>query len=153
MFEDRVQTEGVDVSSHQGNVDRTALRNSGVKWTCVKATEGTYYRNPYFPQQCNGSYDIGMIRGACHFATPDTSSGAAQADYFVDNGGGWSRDGRTLPGAPDMEWNPYGDRIVALADGWAPARAERGAPGAAAPHRGLRSTGGISRTDPRVGCG
>ncbi|MFE7777836.1 lysozyme [Streptomyces sp. NPDC057445] len=103
-----VQTEGVDVSSHQGDVDWSALRGSGVRWAYVKATEGTYYRNPYFGQQYNGSYDIGMIRGAYHFATPDTTSGAAQADFFVDNGGGWTRDGRTLPGALDIEWNPYG---------------------------------------------
>ncbi|CAL9603197.1 lysozyme [Streptomyces sp. NPDC050585] len=102
------QTEGVDVSSHQGNVNWPALWTSGVKWAYVKATEGTYYKNPYFPQQYNGSYDIGMIRGAYHFATPDTTSGAAQADYFVNNGGGWSRDGKTLPGALDIEWNPYG---------------------------------------------
>lgn len=26
----------------------------------------------------------------------------------MDNGGGWSRDGRTLPGVLDIEWNPYG---------------------------------------------
>ncbi|MGW5678687.1 lysozyme [Streptomyces sp. NPDC003860] len=103
-----VQTEGVDVSSHQGNVNWSALWSSGVKWAFVKATEGTYYKNPYFAQQYNGSYDIGMVRGAYHFATPDTASGAAQADYFVNNGGGWSRDGKTLPGALDIEWNPYG---------------------------------------------
>ncbi|MGV9313056.1 lysozyme [Streptomyces sp. NPDC003691] len=102
------QTEGVDVSSHQGNVDWPALWSSGVRWAYVKATEGTYYKNPYFPQQYNGSYNTGMVRGAYHFATPDTASGAAQADYFVNNGGGWSRDGRTLPGALDIEWNPYG---------------------------------------------
>ncbi|MFE9770940.1 lysozyme [Streptomyces sp. NPDC005931] len=104
-----VQTEGVDVSSHQGNVAWTTLWNSGVKWAYVKATEGTYYTNPYFAQQYNGSYNVGMIRGAYHFATPDTAGGAAQADYFVDHGGGWSADGRTLPGALDMEWNPYGN--------------------------------------------
>ncbi|MGW0702731.1 lysozyme [Streptomyces sp. NPDC002867] len=103
-----VQTEGVDVSSHQGNVDWAALWHSGVKWAYVKATEGTYYKNTYFTQQYNGSYNIGMIRGSYHFATPDTTSGAAQADYFVNNGGGWSRDGKTLPGALDIEWNPYG---------------------------------------------
>ncbi|MFF8844618.1 lysozyme [Streptomyces sp. NPDC015127] len=103
-----VQTEGVDVSSHQGNVDWAALWNSGVKWAYVKATEGTYYKNTYFTQQYNGSYNIGMIRGSYHFATPNTASGAAQADYFVNNGGGWSRDGKTLPGALDIEWNPYG---------------------------------------------
>lgn len=103
-----VQTEGVDVSSHQGNVAWSTLWNSGVKWAYVKATEGTYYKNTYFTQQYTGSYNVGMIRGTYHFATPDTTSGAAQANYFVDNGGGWSRDGRTLPGVLDIEWNPYG---------------------------------------------
>ncbi|MGW3561975.1 lysozyme [Streptomyces sp. NPDC000963] len=103
-----VQTEGVDVSSHQGNVAWSTLWNSGVRWAYVKATEGTYYKNTSFTQQYTGSYDVGMIRGAYHFATPDTTGGAAQADYFVDNGGGWSKDGRTLPGVLDIEWNPYG---------------------------------------------
>ncbi|MFJ5835203.1 lysozyme [Streptomyces shenzhenensis] len=105
---DVTQTEGVDVASYQGNVAWSTLWNSGVKWAYAKATEGTYYTNPYFAQQYNGSYGVGMIRGAYHFATPDTTSGAAQADYFVDHGGGWSRDGRTLPGVLDIEWNPYG---------------------------------------------
>jgi GH25 family lysozyme M1 (1,4-beta-N-acetylmuramidase) len=100
--------EGVDVSGHQGNVDWAALWNSGVRFAYVKATEGNYYRNPYFPQQYNGSYNIGMIRGAYHFATPHDSSGANQANYFVDHGGGWSRDGKTLPGVLDIEYNPYG---------------------------------------------
>ncbi|APE23892.1 MULTISPECIES: lysozyme [Streptomyces] len=103
-----VQTEGVDVSSHQGNVAWSTLWNSGVKWTYVKATEGTYYKNTYFNQQYTGSYNVGMIRGTYHFATPDTTTGAAQADYFVNNGGGWSKDGKTLPGVLDIEWNPYG---------------------------------------------
>ncbi|MER5961158.1 lysozyme [Streptomyces sp. NPDC002057] len=102
------QTEGVDVSSHQGNVAWATLWNSGVRWAYVKATEGTYYKNTSFAQQYNGSYNVGMIRGTYHFATPDTTTGAAQADYFVNNGGGWSPDGRTLPGVLDIEWNPYG---------------------------------------------
>ncbi|MCT7353923.1 lysozyme [Streptomyces sp. 15-116A] len=103
------QTEGVDVSSHQGKVAWPTLWNSGVRWAYAKASEGTYYTNPYFSQQYGGSYDVGMIHGAYHFATPDTSSGTTQANYFVDHGGGWSADGRTLPGALDIEWNPYGD--------------------------------------------
>ncbi|MGH4035502.1 lysozyme [Actinomycetota bacterium Odt1-20B] len=100
--------EGVDVSSHQGNVAWQTLWNSGVRWAYVKATESTSYTNPYFAQQYNGSYNVGMIRGSYHFATPDTTSGATQANYFVDHGGGWSKDGKTLPGALDIEWNPYG---------------------------------------------
>ncbi|WP_043266087.1 lysozyme [Streptomyces sp. CT34] len=100
--------EGVDVSSHNGNVGWSALWKSGVRFAYVKATESTSYTSPYFAQQYNGSYRSGMIRGAYHFATPDTSGGAAQANYFVAHGGGWSKDGRTLPGALDMEYNPYG---------------------------------------------
>jgi GH25 family lysozyme M1 (1,4-beta-N-acetylmuramidase) len=103
------QTEGVDVASYQGDVAWSTLWNSGVRWAYTKATEGTYYSNPFFAQQYDGSYDAGMVRGAYHFATPDTTSGAEQADYFVDQGGGWSRDAKTLPGALDIEWNPYGD--------------------------------------------
>jgi GH25 family lysozyme M1 (1,4-beta-N-acetylmuramidase) len=103
------QPEGVDVSSHQGNVAWSTLWAAGTKWAYTKATEGTSYTNPYFTQQYTGSYGVGMIRGAYHFATPDSTGGAAQADYFVAHGGGWSRDGKTLPGVLDIEWNPYGD--------------------------------------------
>ncbi|MET7693314.1 lysozyme [Streptomyces sp. NPDC005483] len=103
------QTEGVDVASYQGNVAWSTLWNSGTRWAYTKASEGTYYTNPYYSQQYTGSYGVGMIRGAYHFATPDTTSGATQADYFVDHGGAWSGDGRTLPGVLDIEWNPYGD--------------------------------------------
>ncbi|MFH8678746.1 lysozyme [Streptomyces lydicus] len=106
--------EGVDVSSHNGNVAWSTLWNSGVRFAYAKATESTSYTNPYFAQQYNGSYSAGMIRGAYHFATPNTSSGAAQANYFVDHGGGWSRDGKTLPGALDMEYNPYGSTCYGL---------------------------------------
>ncbi|MTD58056.1 lysozyme [Amycolatopsis pithecellobii] len=106
--------EGIDVSGHQGNVDWNGYWGQGKRFAYVKATESTTYTNPYFAQQYNGSYNIGMIRGAYHFATPDTSSGAAQANYFVDHGGGWSADGKTLPGALDMEYNPYGATCYGL---------------------------------------
>ncbi|MDJ1135240.1 lysozyme [Streptomyces iconiensis] len=106
--------EGVDVSSHQGNVNWKGLWDSGVRWAYVKATEGTSYKNPYFAQQYNGSYNIGMIRGAYHFATPNSSSGATQANYFASNGGGWSKDGKTLPGVLDIEYNPYGATCYGL---------------------------------------
>lgn len=105
---------GMDVSSHQGDVDWAKAWADGARFAYVKATEGTGYRNPKFSQQYDGSYQIGMIRGAYHFALPDRSSGSAQADYFVNNGGGWSADGKTLPGALDMEYNPYGEVCYGL---------------------------------------
>ncbi|WP_432144486.1 lysozyme [Streptomyces sp. bgisy084] len=106
--------EGVDVSSHNGNVTWSTLWKSGVRFAYVKATESTSYTNKYFTQQYNGSYKAGMIRGAYHFATPNTSSGSAQATYFLKHGGGWSKDGKTLPGALDMEYNPYGSTCYGM---------------------------------------
>ncbi len=102
------QTPGLDVSSYQGDVDWKKAWKHGARFAYVKATEATSYTNPYFAQQYNGSYKVGMIRGAYHFATPDTSAGRTQADWFVAHGGRWSRDGRTLPPMLDIEYNPYG---------------------------------------------
>jgi len=102
------QTPGMDVSGYQGNVNWSAAHSNGARFAYIKATEGTTYRNPYFSSQYLGSYHAGIIRGAYHFALPNVSSGATQANFFVSHGGGWSNDGKTLPPAVDMEWNPYG---------------------------------------------
>lgn len=107
---------GNDVSGWQGNVDWNAVKAAGAQFSFVKATEGTGYTNPYFAQQYVGSYDVGLVRGAYHFALPDVSGGAAQADYFADHGGAWSADNQTLPGALDIEWNPYGAACFGLSD-------------------------------------
>jgi lysozyme len=100
--------KGIDVSSWQGTVDWSAQWSAGKRFAWVKATEGTNYASPTFSAQYNGAYKQGFIRGAYHFALPNKSSGAAQAKYFSNHGGGWSGDGKTLPGVLDMEYNPYG---------------------------------------------
>jgi GH25 family lysozyme M1 (1,4-beta-N-acetylmuramidase) len=97
---------GIDVSAYQGNLSWAAIAPS-IDFSYTKATEGTYYTNPDFTNQYVGPYDQGVIRGAYHFAIPDNSGGAAQADYFAHHGGGWSADGLTLPGVLDIEYNPY----------------------------------------------
>ncbi|KAG9074913.1 hypothetical protein FS749_013479 [Ceratobasidium sp. UAMH 11750] len=99
----RAQPKGIDVSSYQGNVNWAAQKSAGISFAYIKATEGTGYTNSYFDQQYTGSYNAGIIRGSYHFARPDVSSGATQADYFLAHGGGWSADGKTLPGALDIE--------------------------------------------------
>ncbi|HEY1488276.1 MAG TPA: lysozyme [Micromonosporaceae bacterium] len=107
-------TKGQDVSSYQGSVNWAAQYSAGSRFAYIKATEGTYYTNPDFTQQYNGSYNAGLIRGSYHFATPNTTAGSTQADYFVAHGGGWSKDGKTLPGALDIEYNPYGAECYGL---------------------------------------
>ncbi|MPY97141.1 MAG: lysozyme [Actinophytocola sp.] len=101
--------QGIDVSRWQGQVDWQYWWDKGKRFAFVKATEGVTYVSPTYDEQYIGSANIGMIRGAYHFALPDVSSGGEQANYFVDNGGDWRGDGITLPGVVDLEYNPYGD--------------------------------------------
>lgn len=105
---------GLDVSDHQSKIDWSAVASAGAQFAYVKATEGTGFVNPDFAAQYDGAYQAGLIRGAYHFALPNESSGAAQASYFVANGGGWTADGHTLPGALDIEYNPYGPECYGL---------------------------------------
>ena len=99
---------GIDVASYQGRLKWSTWAERDRDFAYVKATEGTSYRNPYFKNQYTGAAKAGMIRGAYHFANPGGKAGYKQARYFVKNGGGWSADGRTLPGVLDIEYNPYG---------------------------------------------
>ena len=104
--------QGLDVSGHQPNVDWQQQWNMGARFAYVKASEGNYFTNDQFNSQYQGSRNVGMIRGAYHFAIPNGSSGADQARYFVANGGGWSADGYTMPPVLDFEFNPYEGRTI-----------------------------------------
>lgn len=111
---EKVGVSGIDISGHTAISDWAGWKDAGVNFLYTKATEGDYYKNPKFAEQYIGSYNNGILRGAYHFANPSQSTGAQQADYFLSNGGGWSADGKTLPGALDVEWNPYGDACFGL---------------------------------------
>ena len=105
---------GIDVSAYQHAVDWPAQAAAGVKFAYVLATEGNYAGNGYFDSQYIGARAAGLMAGSYHFANPAVSSGAAQATYFVDNGGGWLADGNTLPPVLDMEDDPYNKNICYL---------------------------------------
>ena len=107
---------GFDVSAWQPNsgINWASHYANGARFAYIKATEGTTYRSSQFGAQWAASSNVGMLRGAYVFATPNTASGAATADYFVANGGGWTADGRTLPPMLDIENNPYGAECYGL---------------------------------------
>ena len=107
------QLPGIDVSSYQGDINWSSVAPH-IDFAYTKASEGTYYTNPDFYNQYEGPYNAGVIRGSYHFAIPNNSSGSARADYFIAHGGGWSSDGKTLPGALDIEYNPYGAECYGL---------------------------------------
>lgn len=101
------QTAGLDLSNYTQGERWDTWKKNGVRFVYIKASEGTYGGNKSFNRQYAGATNANVIRGGYHFANPNSSDGATQADFFINHGGGWSPDGKTLPGALDMEWNPY----------------------------------------------
>jgi len=99
----RDSVKGFDISHYQPNVDYDGAYAGGIVFALIKATESTSYTDPSFSGHYKGTYDAGMVRGAYHFAQPGDSSGADQANFFLENGGAWSADGKTLPGMLDLE--------------------------------------------------
>lgn len=78
----------VDVSSWQGNLsaaDYQTLANNGVKAVTIKATEGTYYTNPYLSQQIQYAQQAGLSVNFYHFAHFTTTAQAqSEAQAFAN---------------------------------------------------------------------
>ncbi|KAI0656967.1 glycoside hydrolase family 25 protein [Cubamyces menziesii] len=110
----RANPQGIDISHYQGTVNFNTVKANGLSFVYIKATEGTSYTDPDFSSHYTGATNAGLIRGGYHFAHPDESSGATQANFFLAHGGGWSSDGITLPGALDIEYNPSGAECYGL---------------------------------------
>lgn len=81
---------GIDVASYQGNGSWTVVKASGIDFAFVKATQSTNYVNPSFVYNWRGIQNVGMVRGAYHFAGLDDP--IAEANHFCDTvqaAGGW----------------------------------------------------------------
>jgi len=99
------RVSGIDVSHYQGKIDWRRVRAADVEFAYIKATQGNSYKDPRFNENYQAATRAGLVRGAYHFATPNSSSGRRQADFVVAHGGGWSADDRTLPAMLDLEAN------------------------------------------------
>ena len=102
---------GVDVSSfsHPGGapIDWVKVFAAGYKFAFIKATEGSYYQNPYYAADAAAARKAGLFTAAYHFAIPNNSTGTLQADLAVDAAGDPARGGTTLPLILDAEYDPY----------------------------------------------
>jgi GH25 family lysozyme M1 (1,4-beta-N-acetylmuramidase) len=105
---------GFDISGATPHVDWAGVRAAGAMFVFITATEGTSRQYPNFGPLSAGAAAAGLVRGAVHVGVPNVSGGAAQADFFLAHGGAWSADHQTLPGALDIEYNPYGAACYGL---------------------------------------
>ncbi|KAK0724279.1 glycoside hydrolase superfamily [Lasiosphaeris hirsuta] len=93
--------------------DFQATYDSGARFIIIKATEGMRTVDAKFVDHTIRAVDVGLYHGAYNFARPAASSGDAQANFFLANGGAWV-DCQTLPGMFDLEDSPDGTQCYGL---------------------------------------
>lgn len=76
--------KGIDVSSHNGDINWSSVKASGIEVVYVKATEGTTYQDPYLNNHYNGAKSVGLTTGFYHFLV-GSSSPETQAENFYNN--------------------------------------------------------------------
>src|SRR4051794_28794601 len=63
--------EGIDIGIGQKNPDWPRVRQSGIDFAIIKATQGTSYKQEYFGASWKGAKSAGVIRGAYHYFEPN----------------------------------------------------------------------------------
>src|SRR5258708_21126165 len=79
---------------------------AGYRFASVKGTEGDYYVNPWASTDLAEAKAAGLDVSPYHFAIPNGSGGAAQAEFAVEYSG-YEPGPRTLPPMLDIEYDPY----------------------------------------------
>ncbi len=94
--------KGADISAYQGEIDWDLL-SKNLDFIFIKATEGSSYTDDCFTANFSGAMSEGLLTGAYHFFSYD-SSGKSQADHFISTVGFHSG---MLPPVIDVEF--YGE--------------------------------------------
>jgi lysozyme len=92
---------GIDVSKWQGDIDWSAVRQAGIAFAFIKATEGGDRFDDRFNEYWRQSRAVGIPRSAYHFYY-FCRPAIEQARWFIAN---VPREAGTLPHVLDMEWN------------------------------------------------
>ncbi|MEI9915293.1 MAG: GH25 family lysozyme [Methylovirgula sp.] len=96
------EIHGIDVSRYQGDIDWNSVRESGVRFAWIKATEGGDRVDEKFGVNWMAAKAAGVPRGAYHFAYWCRPA-EEQAAWFLQN---VPNDPQALPPVLDVEWNP-----------------------------------------------
>ena len=98
------RTIGVDISAYQADVDMEKLKEQGIEFIFIKATEGTTHQDRRFAENWENAKNAGLPAGAYHFFS-FSSQGKTQAENYIEMVGP-DLSGRLLP-VVDVEL--YGD--------------------------------------------
>lgn len=100
--------DGIDVSVFQGNINWNTVRNSGVEYSFIKATEGVGFVDSRFTQNIQGATSAGVLAGPYHYARPDSSTSnpldaVNEANHFLSQIEPYYDTGMYLPPVLDVE--------------------------------------------------
>ena len=76
--------KGIDVSNHNGPINWSTVKSSGIECVYIKATEGTTYVDSYLTSHYNGAKGEGLLTGFYHFLV-GSSAPETQAENFYNN--------------------------------------------------------------------
>lgn len=95
---------GIDVSQWQGYIDFSAVKNAGIEFVYIKASEGTEFVDPFFYRNYANAVQAGLPVGFYHYLTArNTEAARAEAWHFVSVAEGLSAAGRMVMDIEDME--------------------------------------------------
>jgi len=94
-------TPGVDVSHWQGEISWPQVKDAGIGFAYIKATDGEYFLDSHFRVNWSESRHEGVLRGAYHFFRPiDVDAQVRSLIAAIDDDPG------ELPPALDLEVGP-----------------------------------------------
>lgn len=93
---------GIDVSTHQGAIDWTAVAGDGIDAAYVKASEGATFEDDRFAENWAGAKAAGLEVGAYHFFTL-CKEGEEQAANLIGRLREVGADASALPPVVDLE--------------------------------------------------
>ncbi|MBE0336428.1 GH25 family lysozyme [Paenibacillus sp. 23TSA30-6] len=105
-------TQGIDVSRYQGKIDWKVVKEDGISFAFIKASQGKSYRDKTFIGNAQAARAVGILVGAYHYVddsaiTPeDARKEAANFVSAIDSAGGIQT--FDLPPVMDYESNKSG---------------------------------------------
>lgn len=105
-------TIGIDISRWQNGLQWQQLRDAGVKFAILKASQGAFSRDPSMPVHYRGAREHGMIVGAFHWLDPQYTA-RLQIENFMAACRGYEFDFYALDVEQQWkDWKEWSDHAI-----------------------------------------
>ena len=103
---EKYEIKGVDVSEYQGEIDWNKIKDQGISFAFIKATEGKEGKDNYFDSNFQKLKEMDILIGCYHFFSFE-SSGEEQATNYINVVGNIENDESLILPIIDVEYYNY----------------------------------------------